>query len=106
MKKIFLITFLALVSMTISYAGNGTGINKTISKQLKVPQQLKNNKLNENVNVQFKINNNGKIILLEVNTSNKELKKYVESEFPKLDLKNEVTKAETIYFIDLNFKVL
>jgi hypothetical protein len=106
MKKVFLITFLALVSMTISYAGNGTGINKTISKQLKVPQQLKNKKLNENVNVQFKINNNGTIILLDVNTSNKELKKYVEAEFPKLDLKNESTKVETIYFIDLNFKVL
>lgn len=106
MKKIFLIIVVALVSITISYAGNGTGINKTISKQLKVPQQLKNNKLNEKVNVQFKINNNGTIILLDVNTNNKELKKYVESEFPKLNLKNEVPKTETIYFIDLNFKVL
>jgi|GEM_PF-2378252 len=106
MKKIFLITMLALVTMTISYAGNGTGINKTISKQLKVPQQLKNSKLNEKVNVQFKINNNGTIILLDVNTNNKELKKYVEAEFPKLNLGKEAPKAETIYFIDLNFKVL
>jgi uncharacterized protein with WD repeat len=106
MKKIVLIAVLALFSNTWIFAGNGTGIHNTISKQLKVPQQLKDKKLNENVNVQFKINNNGTIVLLDVKTKNKELKKYVESEFPKLNLLNEGTKAETIYFIDLNFKVL
>ncbi|MBL7884448.1 MAG: hypothetical protein JNL69_10300, partial [Bacteroidia bacterium] len=57
-------------------------------------------------NVQFKLDNKGNVILLNVDTQNIELKKYVEKEFPKLNLKQNIQEKESIYFIDLNFKVV
>ncbi|MBL7889175.1 MAG: hypothetical protein JNL24_06460 [Bacteroidia bacterium] len=104
--KAIITMIICIFSITGAVAGNGTGINQVIGKQLKVPVELKSSKLNEKVNVQFKLNSNGTIVVLDVKTTNQELKNYVEKELPKINLSNAVENKETVYFVDLNFKVL
>jgi len=94
------------ISTLSAVAGNGTGISEAISKQLSIPKELKSNKLNEKVNVQFKIAEDGKATIMNVETSNPELKKYVMKQFPKIDFNSYSAKPEAIYFVDINFKVL
>ena len=105
MKK--LITFLAIVfaSITIATAGNGKSISSAISKQLNIPTTLKSNKLDEKVNVKFKLTSDGKATVVDVKTSNPELKNYIITQFPKIDFNNS-SATEGMYFIDINFKVL
>lgn len=106
MKKIKMIIVALFISTTAAIAGNGNNINSVISKQLKVPAELKNTKLNEKVNVQFKIAENGTAIVMNVETNNPELKKYIFNQFPKMKFNLVSGKPEAIYFVDINFKVL
>jgi len=108
MKKIILLTIAIIAALGVStaFAGNGPSIHSIITKQIKVPAQLKDKKLNEKVNVEFKIGQNGVPAVLDVKTSNPELKKYVLNQFKTLDFSNVTDKQEVTYFIDLNFKVL
>ncbi len=106
MKKITTLVVALIISISAAIAGNGNNINSVISKQLKVPSELKNNKLNEKVNVQFKISENGKATVMNVETNNPELKKYIFNQFPKMNFNTSTGKPEAVYFVDINFKVL
>lgn len=106
MKNILTLVVALIISISAAVAGNGNNINSVISKQLKVPTELKNNKLNEKVYVQFKIAENGKAIVLNVETNNPELKKYIFNQFPKMNFNQNEEKPEEIYFININFKVI
>jgi len=106
MKKYIIILAIALGAASASFAAGNNDISKLISKNLKVPTQLKNQKLNEKVNVQFKINKEGTITLVDVSSKNEELKKYVEKNFSKIDWSNTDIKPEIIYSLNINFKVL
>lgn len=105
-KKLIILTVALFISITATVAGNGKSIHAVISNQLKVPQELKNTKLNEKVNVQFKIEENGEATVLNVETANPELKSYIMMQFPKIDFKAVAEKKDAIYFVDINFKVL
>ncbi len=105
MKKIILLlTALFFLSSPASFAGTGNNLSLSISKQLHLPAHLKTKKLNEKVNVQFKVLPGGNILLLNVNTDHKELKAYIQQQFPKIIMSG--LKPEGTYFIDINFKVL
>lgn len=106
MKKIITLILAVCISITATQAGNDKKINSVISKQLKVPAALKNKKLNEKVNVQFSIAENGKATVLKVETSSPELKSYILNQFPKMDFNTVTEKKAAVYFIDINFKVL
>lgn len=106
MKKIITIIVALFISTTAAIAGNGSNINSVISKQLKVPTELKNSKLNEKVNVQFKISENGKATVMNVETVSPELKKYIFNQFAKMNFNTVSGNPEEIYFVDINFKVL
>jgi hypothetical protein len=106
MTKIVALIIIALTSITSLKAGNDKMINSMISKQMKVPASLKSEKLDEKVNVQFKIADNGKATVLNVETGNPELKNYILNQFPKIDFNTVEGKQEGVYFIDINFKVL
>ncbi|HEY0031201.1 MAG TPA: hypothetical protein VGC65_10615 [Bacteroidia bacterium] len=106
MRIAVLLIIAVLMSANTSYAGNDKKINAVISKQLQVPAALKNKELNEKVNVQFKITSNGKATVLNVETSNAELKNYICNQFPKMDFNTVAEKQDAVYFIDINFKVL
>ena len=106
MQKLTTLIVALFISITAAVAGSGNNINSVISKQLKIPKELKNNKLNERVNVQFKIAENGTATLINVETSNPELKKYVMNQFPKMNFNSVTKKQEAVYFVDINFKVL
>lgn len=107
MKKLILLFAIVFAGITAAQAGNGDKkINSLIKKQLKIPASLKNNKLDEKVNVQFKIEEDGKATVIKVETENPELKNYIMKQFPKIDFKTADEKTEGLYFIDINFKVL
>jgi len=107
MKKIIALTIaLAIGFSTFSFAGTGTSVHTLITKQIKVPAQLKNQKLDEKVNVQFTIGKNGEASLIDVKTENPELKKSVIEQFNTIDFNKATDKQPVTYFIDINFKVL
>ncbi len=106
MQKITTLIVALFISITAAVAGNGTSISSLIGKQLKVPTELKGTKLNEKVNVQFKISENGTATVLNVETTNPELKKYILSQFPKINFNEFSEKQEAVYFIDINFKII
>ena len=102
-----LVLLIAAIAFSIStQAGNDKKIGAIIRKELKVPATLKACKLDEQVNVQFRLMENGKAAVLDVKTNNPELKKYIMSQFPKLDFNAVNEKKNAVYFIDINFKVL
>ncbi len=106
MKKLIILIVALFISITATIAGNGTSINSVISKQLKVPNELKSNKLNEKVNVQFKIAEDGKAVVMNVETNSPELKNYIMKQFPKMNFDSVSEKQGAVYFVDINFKVL
>lgn len=106
MKKLILLTVALIIGITAAVAGNGKGINSVISKQLQIPKELKSDKLNEKVNIQFKIASTGEATVMNVETSNPELKNYILNQFKKMDFKTVAENKEVVYFIDINFKVL
>lgn len=103
MKKILTVIVALIFSVTSTFAGNGNGINSLISKHLNVPTELKGNSLNEKVNVQFKISENGKATVLNVETTNLSLKNYILCQLPKIDFNTVAKKKEAVYFVDINF---
>ena len=101
-----MIIAIVLTGSVLANAGNGTKINSVLSKHLQIPTQLKSEKLNEKVNVQFKVNAKGKATVMNVDTKNTELKHYLIEQLPKIDFNDVNDKPEEIYFVDINFKVL
>jgi hypothetical protein len=81
-------------------------IRKEIIKELKLPANLKSQSFTEMVNVQFKIDQNGKVSVLKVDTSNLSLRNYVTDHFNKIDLSKLKDNTESIYNISINFKVI
>ena len=107
MKKMIILLAIVFAGITTAEAGNGDkNITSIIKKHLKIPNSLKSSKLDEKVNVEFKIEENGRATILKVETTNPDLKNYIIKQFPTIDFKNEVEKTEGIYFIDINFKVM
>ena len=105
MKKLITFVTIVLTSITMASAGNGKNISSAIGKQLNIPATLKNNRLDEKVNVQFKLTSEGKATVVDVKTTNPELKNYILTQFPKIDF-NKANAEEGMYFIDIDFKVL
>jgi len=105
-KKLTTLIVALFISTMATFAGNGSNINSVISKQLKIPKELKSSKLNEKVNVQFKIAEDGKATVMNVETSSPELKNYIMNQFPKMNFDSVSEKPEAVYFVDINFKVL
>lgn len=99
-------TVFAITVSASMQANNNSDINKLVNKNLKVPAQLKNQKLNEKVNVQFKMSKNGEVTLVDVKSNNEELRKYVEKNFSKIDWSTTEIHPETVYSLNINFRVL
>jgi hypothetical protein len=104
MKKIVLLIVAILVSH-IACEATENPVHSMITKQIRVPDNLKNQKLNENVNVHFKLEN-GKAYVLDITSNNTELKNYIIEQFKLMDFSNVHEKQGNVYFIDINFKVL
>jgi uncharacterized membrane protein len=104
MKKILLLTAAIFAATIVSRAETGNSVHNIITKQIKIPSELKDSKLNEKVNVQFRLEN-GKAYVIDVTTSNPELKNCIIEQFKAMKFDNINEKATT-YFVDINFKVL
>jgi hypothetical protein len=106
MKRIVLLIVLIVFTSIATQAGTGNSIHSQITRQIKMPAELKNEKLNETVKVEFTILENGTVNVLKVQTNKPELKEYITSRFSSLELKNVQEKTNEIYLIDINFRVL
>lgn len=106
MKKIILTVSIALASFSAAFAGNDILVRDAITKQMQSPYNLKSHFFNEAVNVQFKIDSNGKASIINLNTADPELKKYIAKHFNKIDFSALIENTETIYNICINFKVI
>jgi hypothetical protein len=104
-----LIVVLALVFSSQTFAGNNNdnGGNKLFSKKIqKVLSAAKvksNSGKSEKVTVNFVVNDNGDVIEACAQTSNKEIKQYVEKQFMTLNLKGLqpcVTNTVDVNFIN------
>jgi hypothetical protein len=105
MKKIIILVLAIFVSTVVCQAGTDNSLHSTITKQIRIPAQLKNQKLNEKVNVQFMLIN-GKATVVDVKASNNELKGYILEQFKTMKFDNITEKQGITYFVDINFKVL
>ena|ERR1044072_708929 len=105
MKKIITLIVAIFISYVACQAGTGNTIHNMITKQIRIPQQLKNQKLDEKVNVEFRVEN-GKAQVLNVKTANPELKLYIIDQFKSMSFDNTSEKQGVTYFVDINFKVL
>jgi len=105
MKKIVILVIAIFLSYGVSQAETGSTIRTMIQKQIGVPVQLKNQKLNETVNVEFKLEK-GKATVVDIKTSNQELKNYIMEQFKTIKFDNSSEKEGITYFVDINFRVL
>lgn len=106
MKKLIIIAAALLLSYGAATAGNGAHVQELITKKIKVPTELKSQKLNEKVNVQFSISSNGDLSSVDVNTTNSELKNYVKEQMKAIDFSTVKENKDMTYFINIYFKVL
>jgi hypothetical protein len=102
-----------LLAGTFGFAKAGTAnemlgekLRTTISKSMSLPQELKKEKMNEKLSVQFSLSKEGELKVVKVESTNKELKKFVKEtlEKIKIDVDND-SKEEKTFSIDLVFKV-
>ncbi|HEX8514706.1 MAG TPA: hypothetical protein VF868_00810 [Bacteroidia bacterium] len=105
MKKILILIVAIFMSQAASQAGTENPVHNTITRQIKIPAELKSDKLNEKVNVQFRLEN-GKAYVIDITTKNDELRNYIAEEFHKMNFEGITEKEGTIYFVDINFRVL
>jgi hypothetical protein len=105
MKKIVILIIAIFISYGVTQAGTENTIQSMIRKQISVPSELKKQKLDEMVFVQFKLEN-GKAEVLDVKTNNPELKNYVIERFKSISFDKTTEKQGVVYFIDINFRVL
>ncbi len=103
-----LITLAVAMTIVISatFARNEKNINSAICKVLRVPSSLLESKFYEKVNIKFKITEEGKAMVLNVESASPELKKYIITQFPKINFSGTSKNSNEIYVIDINFKVL
>ncbi len=101
-----MIIAIVMTGSLLANAGNGKQINSLLSKHLRIPAQLKESKLNENVNVMFHIDENGKATVTNVETHNLDLRHYILEQIPKIEFRGVNEKPEETYVVDINFKVL
>lgn len=106
MKKLIIIAAALLLSYGAATAGNGAHVQELITKKIKMPSELKSQKLNEKVNVQFSISSNGNVSSVDVNTTNPELKNYVKEQIKAIDFSTVKESKEMTYFVNISFRVL
>jgi hypothetical protein len=110
MKKIILTVslFIAVGSLTLHAGETKRNINevkKNISSHLSVPDELKHSDFNASVLVSISIDDNGKVSVLAINSSNNELCRHVEERLKKMTFKDKLVPGQ-VYNFKLNFKVI
>lgn len=80
------------------------GISKQIEKQLSFPPGLSTPQSTEKVTVDFKVNNDGTVEVVDIATENMELKQHIKEQFAKLVLDAENT--DTIYRVKISYRLL
>lgn len=90
--------------LTVASEGNDGSLKKAIRKNLNYPPFAKEEKLHGFVLVEFEVQPNGNILVKEMNASNPELAKHVESVLEDVHLTDN--KSIGTHFIRFNFKYI
>jgi hypothetical protein len=106
MKTILLFIATLMLFISNAVAGNEASVQNVISSQMRLPSELTKHKLNELVELSFRVDENGKASILEIGTNNPELREYVTRKFNAMDFSKVSLNKQTTYFININFRVL
>lgn len=106
MKKIVFITTAALLALNI-FASNNPSVQKKFEKELKFEanQFLIKKNQTEFVKISFKIDEAGKVKILEANYSNEKLMKETYKQLSALHFDNQ-QNSDDIYYYNFTFKKL
>jgi hypothetical protein len=110
MKKVFftIALFFTAASTTI-IAGENKGsilqIKKSISQNISVPQDLRTADYKQTVLVSVITKENGKLEVVDIQSSDKVLKKHVEDQIERIHLKGTILPGQIVN-LKLNFKVI
>ena len=106
MKKVLFITAAALLALNI-FANNHPSVQKKFEKELKFEanQFLIEKNQTEFVKISFKIDENGKVKIIDANYSNEKLLKETYKQLSMLHFENQ-HNSDDIYYYNFTFKKL
>jgi hypothetical protein len=111
-KTLGLILVLTVSTTMNSWAVNGstdtasTGLSKKISRQLSFPSELIRSEFSEQVMIDFRINNDGTVEIINVHTKSFDLKNHVIEQFKKLQIDDVNIDNEKVYQINVKYRVI
>lgn len=106
MKKVLFITAAALLALNI-FANNHPSVQKKFEKELKFEanQFLIEKNQTEFVKISFKIDENGKVKIIDANYSNEKLLKETYKQLSMLHFENQ-HNSDDVYYYNFTFKKL
>ena len=106
MKKIILLSAMVIASMPGFAATTGNdALRKFISQNIAFPEFLKTPNMSEKVTVSFVICDDRSIEIKSISTDNDQLKAHLKRELETLKVKPEFKFTETLYTMNLSFKM-
>lgn len=107
MKKVLIITAATTLLALNIFANNNTSLQKKFEKELKfeVNQILLNKNQTEFVKVSFKIDETGKVKIIDANYSNEKLLKETVKQLSMLHFENQ-HNSNDVYYYNFTFKKL
>lgn len=88
MKATTILFGIFLAVSTLSFAGNGdSAVDKIISKKIAYPESLRSKGIEATVQVKLKINEEGKLEIVSIQSDSEEMKAAVERQVNKLKYK-------------------
>ena len=113
-SKIFITAFAALLAFnmnTMAMVGDSSATATTSLREqiVSLVENLPMNKsvrINEEINLCFKVDVEGNVVLHEVVTQNKELATAIHRKFDRADLEVTAPLKEQFYWITINYKVV
>lgn len=111
-SKIFITAFAALIAFnlnTMAMVGDSSATTTLREQIVSLVENLpmdKSVRLNEEINLCFKVDVEGNVVLHEVVTENKDLASAIHRKFERADLEVTAPLEEQLYWITINYKVV
>jgi uncharacterized membrane protein YhiD involved in acid resistance len=107
MKKVLIITAATTLLALNIFANNNTSLQKKFEKELKFEanQFLIEKNQTEFVKISFKIDENGKVKIIDANYSNEKLLKETAKQLSMLQFENQ-HNSDDVYYYNFTFKKL
>lgn len=106
MKKSFLVAGIIFGLSGMVFASNGeSAVDRILHKKISYPEALRAKGIEAKVNVRLKVNEQGKLEIISMDSDSKELKEAVERQVKQLKFKAEEQLIGSVFNYSFNFKV-